>query len=166
MWAINELTKQLETGNSQAIEHSEQVKVMVETLAQANGQKSEELQKTVEELTKFQKAQLKQAALAVKSSELARRSQRRHHSEIARTQQSRLSTMQHDQSRYFNRIEEHFKRSARTQFILTGAAGLIAIAALTFAVLMGSGVIDLGSKAQPTAGTPAERPADGSVVSR
>lgn len=164
MWAINELTKQLEEGNSQAKEQGEQVKVMVETLAAANGQKSEELQKTVEELTKFQKAQLKQAALAVKSSELARRSQRRHHTEIARSQQSRLNSMQRDQSRYFNRIEEHFKRSARTQLVLTGAAGLIAIAALTFAVLMGSGVIEIGGKAQPTAETQTDRPVDDSAV--
>ena len=165
MWAINELTKQLEEGNTQAREQGDQVKVMVETLTQTNGKKSEELQKTVEDLTKYQKAQLKQAALAVKSNELARRSQRRHHSEVARTQQSRLTAMQRDQSRYFNRIEEHFKRSARTQFVLTGAAGLVAIAALTFAVLMGSGVIKLGGdKAQPTAETQVERPSDDSAV--
>ena len=165
MWAINELTKQLEEGNTQAKEQGDQVKVMVETLAAANGEKSEELQKTVEQLTKFQKAQLKQAALAVKSNELARRSQRRHHNEVARSQQSRLTAMQRDQSRYFNRIEEHFKRSSRTQFILTGAAGLIAIAALTFAVLMGSGVIDFGKKhVQPTAETQVERPSDDSAV--
>lgn len=165
MWAINELTKQLEEGNSQAREQGDQVKVMVETLAEANGEKSEELQKTVEELTKFQKAQLKQAALSVKSSELARRSQRRHHSEVARTQQSRLTAMQRDQSRYFNRIDEHFRRSARTQLVLTAAAGLIAIAALTFAVLMGGGVIDFGGKkAQPTAETQVERPSDDNAV--
>lgn len=147
MWAINELTKQLEEGNTQAKEQGEQVKV------------------TVEELAKYQKAQLKQAALAVKSNELARRSQRRHHAEISRSQQSRLTALQRDQSRYFNRIDEHFKRSARTQFILTGAAGVIAIAALTFAVLMAGGVIDIGGKqAQPTAETQTDRPVDDSAV--
>jgi len=151
MWAINELTRQLEDGNSQAREQSEQVKVMVETLVQGSDAKAAELKSVVEEMNKVQKAQLKQAALAVKSSELARRSQRRHHTEVARTQESRLTTMQQDQSRYFNRIEEHFKRSSRTQFALTGAAMVLALAAMAFAVLMATGVIELPRQSQPTA---------------
>ncbi|MBZ0138041.1 MAG: hypothetical protein K8I27_16920 [Planctomycetes bacterium] len=165
MWAINELTKQLEEGNTQAREQGDQVKVMVETLAQSNGQKSEELQKTVEELTRFQKAQLKQAALAVKSNELARHSQRRHHTEIARNQQSRLTTLQRDQSRYFNRLEEHFKRSARNQYALTGVAVLLAVTALTFAALIATGVVSLGDKnPQNTAETQIERPTDNDAI--
>ena len=166
MWAINELTRQLEEGNSQAREQSEQVKVMVETLSQGNDAKAAELKSAVEEMNKFQKAQLKQAALAVKSSELARRSQRRHQTEIARSQQSRLSAMQHDQSRHFNRIEEHFRRSSRAQFALTGVAVMLAVAAMTFAMLMVTGVIELPQHAQPTAET-LERTVDqDAVVSR
>ena len=151
MWAINELTRQLEVGNTQATEQSHQVKVMVESLAQANTVKSEELTAAVGELTKFQKAQLKQAALAVKSNELARHSQRRHHTEIARTQQSRLTTLQRDQSRHFNRMEEHFKRTSRLQFALTGVAVLLAVAALTFATLMITGVFKMPGTQTPTA---------------
>jgi hypothetical protein len=151
MWAINELTRQLEVGNTQATEQSHQVKVMVESLAQANTVKSEELTAAVGELTKFQKAQLKQAALAVKSNELARHSQRRHHTEIARTQQSRLTTLQRDQSRHFNRMEEHFKRTSRMQFALTGVAVLLAVAALTFATLMITGVFKMPGTQTPTA---------------
>jgi hypothetical protein len=166
MWAINELTKQLEDGNSQAKEQSEQVKVMVETLADANSTKAEEMQKTVTQMTKIQKAQLKQAALSVKSQELARRSQRRHHSEVSRTQQNRLTSMQRDQSRHFNRIEEHFKRTSRMQFAMTGVAVALAVAALTFATLLITGAVDLPGAKQPTAKVQAQPVDDSAVVSR
>ncbi|MEZ5993638.1 MAG: hypothetical protein R3E76_14990 [Planctomycetota bacterium] len=164
MWAINELTKQLEDGNSQTREQSEQVKVMVETLTQSNEAKADELKNAVGELSKFQKAQLKQAALAVKSNELARRSQRRHHSEVARTQQGRLSAMQRDQSRHFNRIEEHFKRTSRAQFAMTGVAVALAVAALTFATLLVTGTVKLPTTQQPTAQVQPAQPVDDSAV--
>jgi hypothetical protein len=154
MWAINELTKQLEAGNQQAVEQSEQVKVMVQTLSAGNEAQTGVLKGAVEDLTKFQRAQLKQQALAVKSNELARRSQRRHQVEMSRTQQSRLSTMQKDQSRHFNRIEEHFRHTARTQFALTGVAVMLAVAALTFATLLITGVISLPASQAPVAEQP------------
>ena len=167
MWAINELTKQLEEGNTAAKEQSDQVRVMVETLAQGNEAKSTEIKAAVDEMGKFQKAQLKQASLALKSNELARRSQRRHHTEVARTQQSRLSSIARDQARHFNRIEEHFKRTSRTQFALTGVAVMLAVAALTFATLMVTGVIKLGGGAtQPTAEVQERTVDPDAVVSR
>ncbi|MCB9895613.1 MAG: hypothetical protein H6839_14295 [Planctomycetes bacterium] len=167
MWAINELTKQLEEGNTAAKDQAEQVKVMVETLALGNESKTTEIKAAVEEMGKFQKAQLKQASLALKSSELARRSQRRHQTEVARTQQSRMNAMAREQARHFNRIEEHFKRTSRTQFALTGVAVMMAVAAITFAVLMVSGAIHLpGQSAQPTADTQERTVDPDAVVSR
>jgi hypothetical protein len=152
--ALNELTKKLDEGNKGTLAQSEQVKVMVETIAQESGKSAEEVKSVVSNLTKLQKAQLKQAALAVKSNELARRSQRRHHSEISRNQQNRLAAMQRDQSRHFNRIEEHFKRNSRKQFAVTGAAVVLAVAAVAFAMLMATGVIN------PTEGTGAQEMAE------
>lgn len=164
MWAINELTKQLEDGNNHTREQSEQVKVMVETLTQSNDTKADELKNAVGELSKYQKAQLKQAALAVKSSELARRSQRRHQADISRTQQNRLSTIQRDQSRHFNRIEEHFKRTSRMQFAMTSIAVVLAVAALTFATLLATGTVKLPGTQQPTAQAQPAQPVDESAV--
>jgi hypothetical protein len=165
MWAINELTKQLEAGNAQAVEQSEQVRVMVQTLNAGQDAQVGVLKGAVEDLTKFQRAQLKQQALAVKSNELARRSQRRHQVEMSRTQQSRLNAMQKDQSRHFNHIEEHFRKTARTQFALTGVAVMLAVAALTFATLLITGVISLPASPAPVAEQPRVVDAD-AVVSR
>jgi hypothetical protein len=165
MWAINELTRQLEAGNVQAAQQSEQVKVMVETLSAGNEAKATELKQAVGELTKFQRAQLKQHALAVKSSEMARLSQRRHQTEVSRTQQSRLNAMQRDQSRHFNHLQENFRRSSRMQLTLTGVAIVLAAAALMFAALMAGGVFKLGAASQPTAEAPRVVDSD-AVVSR
>lgn len=165
MVAITDLTKQLEAGNVKATEQSEQVKVMVETFSAGQGAQTTVLQGAVEELTKFQKAQLKQQALAVKSNELARRSQLRHQTEISRTQQSRLTAIQRDQSRHFNHLQEHFRKSSRVQMALTGVAIVLAVAALTFAALIAGGVFKFGGTAQPTAEAPRVVDSD-AVVSR
>lgn len=170
MKAISKLTAQLEQGNLSSQEHSEQVKVLVETLNDSSNAKSEEMKDAVEKLTKYQKAQLKQAALAVKTGELARRSQRRHQSEMQRTQANRLANMQRDQSRHFNRIEEHFKRNSRKQFVMTGVAAVVAVAAIAFAALLVTGVVDLkGTDLNTTPATAEQHSApstDNTVVER
>ncbi len=165
MWALNELTKQLEEGNRATKEQGDQVKVMVEALAADSGAKSEQFNGAVEELTKLQKAQLKQAALAVKSNEMSRHSQRRHHTELSRQQHDRWMSLQQDQNRNFNRIEEHFKQSARRQMVLTGAALGLAVGAVTLAVLLVTGLVKMpGSDSQPTADAPTERSVDPNAV--
>lgn len=149
MWAINELTKQLEEGNRDAKAQGEQVKVMVETIAASQSASGEQVREAVGELTKLQKAQLKQAELAVKSAELARRSAQQHHLQVERSQQSRMTAIARDQTRHFNRIEEHFRKTARTQFVLTGVAVVLAVAALAFAGLVMGGVVKLPASQQP-----------------
>jgi chromosome segregation ATPase len=162
---LNELTKQLEDGNTKTQAQSEQVKVMVRTLAASTGKSAEQVTQVVTNLTKLQKAQLKQAALAVKSSELARRDQKRHHTEVAKNQQNRLAAMQRDQTRHFNRIEEHFKRNSRRQLAVAGTAVALAVAAVTFAVVMSSGSFsaDKSDAAFPMADN-TERVIDGNAV--
>lgn len=133
--AIFELTRQLETSNQQARETGDQVRVMVETSQQAT-------QQAVSDLAGFQKAQLKQTMLAVKSSEQGRKSARRHQIETARAQESRLDSMQRDQNRYFNRMEAHFRRASRTQMGVAVAAVLLASASIVLASLFMAGVFD------------------------
>lgn len=164
MLAIGELTKQLEEGNLSSKEHSEQVKVLVETMNESNDKKSEEMKDAVGTLTKFQKAQLKQSALARKNAELAQRSQRRHQSEMTRTYQNRLTAMQRDQSRAFNRIEDHFRKSSKTQFALTGVAILLAVAAVTFAALMVTGVVGTPGQGDAPATAVDQSPDPGDAV--
>lgn len=165
MLAISALTTQLEEGNLATKEQGEQVRVMVETLTAQGNEKTAQMKDAVEVMTKLQKAQLKQAALVVKSHEATRASQRRHHTEIAQTQQQRLVAMQRDQGRHFGRIEEHFRKSARRQVAFVGTAVGLAAAALLLAVFVMSGVVKLpvGNEA-PTADQNTERNVDGSAV--
>lgn len=160
MWAINELTKQLEEGNRAAKEQGDQVKVMVETLAAGNG----EFKGAVDELAQLQKAQLKQAALAVKSSELARQSQHRHQVATSREAAERWERLQHEQGRQFNRIEEHFRRGARRQTALTGVALGLAAVAMTFAMLLATGVLRMPTSQPATAEQTTERSVDPNAV--
>lgn len=148
MWAMNELTKQLEESNDEAREQSKDVKLMVETIVEQNGEKADQVKKVVENLTKYQKAQLKQAALTLKSSEVARKQAGKHQQQVQRGQQNRMASMQRDQSRHFNRIEEHFKRSSRRQLMATGLAVGLAVVATTFAALVATGIIDFGGEAK------------------
>jgi chromosome segregation ATPase len=165
MWAITQLTEQLDRSNDAVKEQGDQVKVMVEKLASGNDERSAELSATLEQLANLQKTQVKQTTLAVKSSELARKSQRRHQTEALTTQQTRLAAMQRDQSRHFNRIEEHFKTSARRQFAMTAVAVGLAIGAVTLAVLMATGTIKLTDTSPVrTAETPTERAVDSNAV--
>ena len=165
MSAITQLTDQLERSNEAVKEQGDQVKVMVEKLAEGNDERSMEISATLEQLANLQKTQVKHAALAVKSSELARRSQRRHQAEALTTQQSKLAAMQRDQSRHFNRIEEHFRSSAKKQLALTGVAAGLALGAMALAVLMATGVVKLSDNAPATTATqPAERVVDKDAV--
>ncbi|MDC1142549.1 hypothetical protein OAU50_05625 [Planctomycetota bacterium] len=168
MWAMNELTKQLEDSNDEAREQSSHVKMMVETLVEQNGEKSEEVKRVVDDLTKYQKAQLKQAALTLKSNEAARKAAHKHQGQVQRDQQNRMSVMQRDQSRHFNRIEDHFKRSSRRQLWATGVAVCLAVVATAFAALIATGVLDFGMDSKAPVATDAqERPAtDGAVVEK
>ncbi len=165
MWAITQLTEQLERSNNAVKEQGDQVKVMVEKLAEGNDERSMEISATLEQLANLQKTQVKHSALAVKSSELARQSQRRHQTEALTTQQNRLAAMQRDQCRHFNRIEEHFKSSARRQLAMTGVAVGIAAGAVTLAVLLATGTVKLQDTTSPaTADTSTERVVDGDAT--
>lgn len=146
MWAMNQLTKQLEESNDEAREQSGQVKLMVETLVEQNGEKADQVKEVVNNLTKYQKAQLKQTALTLKSSEVARKSANKHQNQLQRNQTNRMSSMQRDQSRHFNRIEEHFKKSSRRQLWATAVAVSFAVVATTFAALVATGVLNLNSE--------------------
>jgi hypothetical protein len=121
---------------------------MVETIVEQNGDKADQVKEVVENLTKYQKAQLKQAAMTLKSNEAARKSAHKHQSQVQREQHNRMASMQRDQSRHFNRIEEHFKRSSRRQLWATGVAVSLAVVATIFAALVATGVLDLGTEPQ------------------
>ncbi|MDH5642103.1 MAG: hypothetical protein OEY28_12500, partial [Nitrospira sp.] len=145
MEAIGKLTEQLDQSNKEAQEQSEQVKVMVETLSKTGSEKDEKIEGMVTNLEKYQRMQAKQAALAVKSNELARRSQRRASEDLQLTQMARLDAMQRDQSRHFNRIEEHFRRGSKRQMWITSVAVIAAIAALALVGLFSTGVLDINA---------------------
>jgi len=130
MWALEKLTEQLEAGNQQATEHGQQVKVLVESLTENNGQNAQQMQGMVEQLTRFQRAQLKQQAAALRGGQAALASQRKHQIEMEKSQQSRLSAIAHTQAQSLHRLEENFRRSTRMQLVVTAAAALLAILAL------------------------------------
>jgi hypothetical protein len=164
MWAMEQLTEQMEKGNLAAQAQSEQVKVMVETLAQQETAKGAQVQGMVEQLTRFQRAQLRQQVNALKAGQEAMASQRRHQAELERTQQSKLNMIQREQGQNFLRLEEHFKSNARRQMAITGIAAALAIGALVFVALLATGLF---KDDQPSPIPEAERniPA-GTVVSR
>jgi chromosome segregation ATPase len=164
MWALEQLTSQLEQGSNAAREQGEQVKVMVETLVQQNAEKGAQVQGMVENLARYQRAQLRQQVNALKAGQEALASQRRHQAELERAQQSRLNLIQRQQAQSFERLEEHFRSGARRQMVITGIAAVLAIGALVFAALVASGVFG-GSKPAPQAEAERRIPA-GAVVSR
>ena len=151
MQVIESLTSQLRCDNRNARQQSEQVKVMVESMADRREAGAVKVEDGLRNLNKVQRAQLRQAALAVKSSELARRSQRRHHADLEKRQGLKLEYMRRNQSQRFGRMEVHFRQSARRQTIMTGAAVLLAVLALVFAVLVSTGTLQLGGAAAPQA---------------
>lgn len=142
MWALEKLTEQLEAGNREATEQGQQVKVLVESLAENNGKNAQQMQGMVEQLTRFQRAQLKQQAAALRGGQAALASQRKHQIEMEKSQQSRLSAIAHTQAQSLHRLEENFRRSTRTQLAVTAAAALLAVlalAAVAFVLSTGSG---------------------------
>jgi chromosome segregation ATPase len=164
MWALNELTKQLEEGNRATKEQGDQVKVMVETLSAGNTEQKAEISATLEQLANLQKTQLKHTVLAVKSNELARQSQRKHQSELLRANQSRLTAIHRDQVTHLGRIEEHFKASSRRQMVLAGVAAGLAVGALVLTALVATGVVKLpGGDSAPAVAQP-ERVVDKDAV--
>lgn len=160
--ALEQMTSQLEQGNNAAREQGEQVKVMVETLAQQNADKGQQVQGMVENLARYQRAQLRQQVNALKAGQEALASQRRHQAELERTQQSKLNLIQREQAQNFLRLEEHFRTGARRQLVITGIAAALAIGALVFVALLASGVFR-GEKPAPQAETERNIPADAVV---
>lgn len=164
MWALEQLTSQLEAGNNAAREQSDQVKVMVETLVTQDAEKGARMQGMVENLARYQRAQLRQQVGAIKAGQEALASQRRHQAELERTQQSRLNLIQREQARNFERLEQHFRVGTRRQMIVTGVAAALAIGALVFVAMLAAGMIG-GDKPSPQAEAERNIPA-GTVVSR
>jgi hypothetical protein len=150
--ALTELTRQFESSNLEARRQGEQVRVLIETLHEDSGQQTEQVKQAVQELAVIQKGQLKAATIAAKAAELARRSQRRYHAENAAAREQLASGLRADQSRRLNSLNEQVRKAFRKQFAVAGAAVGAAALAITFAVLLATGVIRL-SPAQPDANT-------------
>jgi hypothetical protein len=153
--ALDELTKELERTNNEARTQSEQVKVMVESLVTNEKGKSEELKEAVVRLEEYQKAQLTGVQAQAQAAEAQRRSQRRHHVEVARKQAEHLASLNREQGRYFARMEEQMSKSARRMMWVAGSAVGAAVVAVMFAVLMATGVINLHE--DPKVAAPAEK---------
>jgi hypothetical protein len=165
--ALDELTKELERTNNEARTQSNQVKVMVESLVTNEKGKSEELKEAVVRLEEYQKAQLTGVQAQAQAAEAQRRSQRRHHVEVARKQAEHLASLNREQGRYFTRMEEQMSKSARRMMWVAGSAVGAAVVAVMFAVLMATGVINLNE--EPKVAAPAEktvRNVGSAVVSR
>lgn len=165
--ALDELTRELERTNNEARTQSEQVKVMVESLVTNEKGKSEELKEAVVRLEEYQKAQLTGVQAQAQAADAQRRSQRRHHVEVARKQAEHLASLNREQGRYFTRMEEQMSKSARRMMWVAGSAVGAAVVAVMFAVLMAAGVINLNEEpklAAPTVKT--ERNVGDAVVSR
>lgn len=162
--ALEQLTEQIQSGNTAAREQSEQVKIMVETMAQNDATKGQQVHGMVEQLTRFQRAQLKQQIGAIKAGQEALASQRRHQAELERNQQSRLNLIQREQAQVYLKLEEHFRSSARRQLLVTGLAAVLAIGALVFVALLAVGALG-DDKPAPQAEIERNIPA-GTVVSR
>lgn len=153
--ALDELTKELERTNNEARTQSEQVKVMVESFVTNEKGKSEELKEAVVRLEEYQKAQLTGVQAQAQAAEAQRRSQRRHHVEVARKQAEHLASLNREQGRYFARMEEQMSKSARRMMWVAGSAVGAAVVAVMFAVLMATGVINLHE--DPKVAAPAEK---------
>ncbi|KAA0213185.1 hypothetical protein EDM80_08495 [bacterium] len=165
--ALDELTRELERTNNEARTQSEQVKVMVESLVTNEKGKSEELKEAVSRMEQFQQAQLAGVQVQAKAAEATRRSQRRHHLEVARKQAEQLASLNREQGRYFARMEEHMHKSARRMMWVAGSAVGLAIISTLVAVLFATGMLDLGTDAaRPALVAPAERTTGDAVVSR
>lgn len=165
--ALDELTKELERTNNEARTQSNQVKVMVESLVTNEKGKSEELKEAVTRLEEYQKAQLTGVQAQAQAAEAQRRSQRRHHVEVARKQAEHLAALNREQGRYFTRMEEQMSKSARRMMWVAGSAVGAAVVAIMFAVLMATGVINLNEEpkvAAPVVKT--ERNVGNAMVSR
>lgn len=153
--ALDELTRELERTNNEARTQSDQVKVMVESLITSETGKSEELKEAVTRLEEYQKAQLAGVQAQAQAAEAQRRSQRRHHVEVARKQAEHLASLNREQGRYFTRMEEQMSKSARRMMWVAGSAVGAAVVAVMFAVLMATGVINLSD--EPKVAAPLEK---------
>ena len=120
----------------------------------------------VEQMTKYQRAGLKQAFIANQQQDAVRKSQRRHHAELEHVQSAKLASIQKEQARQFAAMEGHLTRSAKRQSILAGAAVAVAAVAAALMMLVATGVIRVGDSAQGMAQTEAERRVPDAVVQR